>query len=139
MTNPEIATGAYKDSDRAVRPGVKTRLGGQIRQHDRDGATRRDQITTVWIVMTRPQNAAYRAVAFTGSAPDPDRARRCSWIVVQNCHILTQGASEIENKLYNVAADEKGKKMSFLWSIHSSLATKNSSTRPQQVLKLVPR
>ncbi|MQL91334.1 hypothetical protein Taro_023945 [Colocasia esculenta] len=32
-----------------------------------------------------------------------------------------------------------GKKMSFLWSIHSSLATKNSSTRPQQVLKLVPR
>ncbi|MQM09521.1 hypothetical protein Taro_042396 [Colocasia esculenta] len=25
MTNPEIATGAYKDSDRAVRPGVRSR------------------------------------------------------------------------------------------------------------------
>ncbi|MQL73344.1 hypothetical protein Taro_005700 [Colocasia esculenta] len=29
--------------------------------------------------------------------------------------------------------------MSFLWSIHSSPATKSSSTRPQKVLKLVPR
>ncbi|MQM13489.1 hypothetical protein Taro_046415 [Colocasia esculenta] len=25
MTNHEIATGAYKDSDRAVRPGVRSR------------------------------------------------------------------------------------------------------------------
>ncbi|MQM09522.1 hypothetical protein Taro_042397 [Colocasia esculenta] len=25
MTNPEIATEAYKDSDRAVRPGVRSR------------------------------------------------------------------------------------------------------------------
>ncbi|MQL75255.1 hypothetical protein Taro_007637 [Colocasia esculenta] len=38
-----------------------------------------------------------------------------------------------------VAADATGKKMSFLWSFHSSLATKSSSTRPQQVLKLVPK
>ncbi|MQL91156.1 hypothetical protein Taro_023758 [Colocasia esculenta] len=30
----------------------------------------------------------------------------------------------------SVAADKKGKKMSFLWSFHSSSATKSSSTRP---------
>ena len=29
-----------------------------------------------------------------------------------------------------VAEDEKGKKMSFLWSFHNSSATKSSSTRP---------
>jgi len=29
-----------------------------------------------------------------------------------------------------VAADEKGKKNGFLWSFHSSSATKSSSTRP---------
>ncbi|MQM00104.1 hypothetical protein Taro_032835 [Colocasia esculenta] len=29
MTNPEIATGAYKDSDRAVRPGVRPQQGSR--------------------------------------------------------------------------------------------------------------
>ncbi|MQM20214.1 hypothetical protein Taro_053230 [Colocasia esculenta] len=33
---------------------------------------------------------------------------------------------------HRVVADERGKKMSFLWLIHSSPATKSSSTRPQQ-------
>ncbi|MQL90011.1 hypothetical protein Taro_022589 [Colocasia esculenta] len=46
------------------------------------------------------QNVAYRAVAFTGSTPDFDRERTCSWIAAQNYLILTQGASKIENKLY---------------------------------------
>ncbi|MQL93374.1 hypothetical protein Taro_026019 [Colocasia esculenta] len=49
------------------------------------------QNVTVGAVATRPLNAAYRAVAFTGSAPDVDRERTCSWIAVQNCLILTQG------------------------------------------------
>ncbi|MQL87998.1 hypothetical protein Taro_020540 [Colocasia esculenta] len=53
-------------------------------------------------VTTRPQNAAYRAVAFAGSAPDVNRERTCSWIAVQNCLILTQGASKIENNLYRL-------------------------------------
>ncbi|MQM03647.1 hypothetical protein Taro_036429 [Colocasia esculenta] len=70
---------------------------------------------------TRPQNAAYWAIAFTGSAPESDRERTVPWIADQT---------------FPVAADEKGKKMSFLWSFHSSSATKSSSTRAQQVLKL---
>ncbi|MQM15954.1 hypothetical protein Taro_048906 [Colocasia esculenta] len=41
--------------------------------------------------------------------------------------LIYEGTSE-------VAADAMGKKMSFLWSFHSSSATKSSSTRPQQVL-----
>ncbi|MQL99669.1 hypothetical protein Taro_032394 [Colocasia esculenta] len=40
---------------------------------------------------------------------------------------------------HTTETERMGKKMSFLWSIHSSLATKNSSTRPQQVPKLIPR
>ncbi|MQL70149.1 hypothetical protein Taro_002453 [Colocasia esculenta] len=124
------------------------RQGGQIRQHSRDGVLRRFQNATVGVVATRPQNAVYLAVAFIGSAPDIDRERTCSWIAVQNYLLLTQGASKIENNLYRLdsktmvcagCSRRTGKKMSFLWSIHSSLATKNSSTRPQQVLRLVPR
>ncbi|MQM12896.1 hypothetical protein Taro_045816 [Colocasia esculenta] len=40
-------------------------------------------------VVIRPQNAAYRAVVFVGSAPESDREKTCSWIAVQNCLILT--------------------------------------------------
>ncbi|MQM13815.1 hypothetical protein Taro_046740 [Colocasia esculenta] len=43
----------------------------------------------------------------------------------------------IEPSRSQVAADERGEKMSFLWSIHSSPASKSSSTRPQQVA-LIP-
>ncbi|MQL89465.1 hypothetical protein Taro_022035, partial [Colocasia esculenta] len=75
------------ERDRVMR---KTRQSGQIRQQGRDGALRRFQNATVSTVMTRPQNATYRAVAFTGSVPDVDRERTCSWIAVQNCLILTQ-------------------------------------------------
>ncbi|MQL87610.1 hypothetical protein Taro_020147 [Colocasia esculenta] len=119
--------GSGPKRDRVMR---RTRRGGQIRQQGSDGALHRVQNATGFSVVTRPQNVAYRAVTFTGSTPDSDRERTCSWIAVQNCLILTQGASKIENKLYRVAADEKGKKMSFLWSFHSSSATKSSSTRP---------
>ncbi|MQL72641.1 hypothetical protein Taro_004984, partial [Colocasia esculenta] len=38
-----------------------------------------------------------------------------------------------------VAADTTGKKNGLVWMISCSPATKNFSTRPQQVLKLVPR
>ncbi|MQL97358.1 hypothetical protein Taro_030052 [Colocasia esculenta] len=46
-------------------------------------------------------NAAYRAVAFTGSVPEYNMERTGHWIAVQNCLILTHGASKIENKLHN--------------------------------------
>ncbi|MQL91090.1 hypothetical protein Taro_023694 [Colocasia esculenta] len=39
------------------------------------------------------------------------------------------GLSDLE-----VVAEERGKKISFLWMIHNSPSTKTSSTRPQQVL-----
>ncbi|MQL82692.1 hypothetical protein Taro_015169 [Colocasia esculenta] len=39
-----------------------------IRQQGGDGALRRFQNATVGVVATRPQNAAYRAVTFTGMA-----------------------------------------------------------------------
>ncbi|MQM14681.1 hypothetical protein Taro_047613 [Colocasia esculenta] len=72
--------GAYEEGDRVVRPR------GQVAtdpSKGRDGS-----------------NAAYRTVVFTRSAPNSDNERTCSWIAVQNCLILTQGASKIENKLY---------------------------------------
>ncbi|MQM20048.1 hypothetical protein Taro_053062 [Colocasia esculenta] len=40
---------------------------------DRDGSARRVQIVMVDAVTTRPLNAAYQAVAFTGPAPESDR------------------------------------------------------------------
>ncbi|MQM12272.1 hypothetical protein Taro_045187, partial [Colocasia esculenta] len=36
-------------------------------------------------------------------------------------------------RVAQVVVDKQGKKMTFLWSFHSSPAAKNSSTRPQQV------
>ncbi|MQL76006.1 hypothetical protein Taro_008382 [Colocasia esculenta] len=104
--NPEIATGAYKDSDRAVRPGVRPRqvhmrkatgsgrdrpqqgsrrVGTRRRQSDVMIATGRSNQTARLrrsdssrsdsdgaTVATRPLNAAYQAVVFTGSASDSD-------------------------------------------------------------------
>ncbi|MQL78410.1 hypothetical protein Taro_010845, partial [Colocasia esculenta] len=99
----QIATGAYEEGDRTVKSGSEVATGRSSRS-ECDG----------FAVTTRPQNAAYRAVAFTGSAPESDRERTCSWIAV--------------------TADERGKKMSFLWSIHSSPPPKSSSSRPQQVV-----
>ncbi|MQL71433.1 hypothetical protein Taro_003758 [Colocasia esculenta] len=37
----------------------------------------RDQIATECSVAMALVNAAYRAIAFTGSAPEPDRVRIC--------------------------------------------------------------
>ncbi|MQM23391.1 hypothetical protein Taro_056455 [Colocasia esculenta] len=47
---------------------------------------------------------------------------------------LTYHCSTPRGRFAQVVADEQGKKMTFLWSIHSSPATKSSSTRPQQVV-----
>ncbi|MQL91560.1 hypothetical protein Taro_024177 [Colocasia esculenta] len=44
---------------------------------NRDDRRCRDQITTEYFVATALVNAAYRAVAFTGSAPEPDRVLLC--------------------------------------------------------------
>ncbi|MQL89610.1 hypothetical protein Taro_022189 [Colocasia esculenta] len=50
--------------------------------------------------------------------------------------MVSIGFDQVE---YKVVADERGKKMSLVCLISYSPATKSSSTRPQQVLKLVPR
>ncbi|MQL79886.1 hypothetical protein Taro_012325 [Colocasia esculenta] len=42
----------------------------------------------------------------------------------------SQGLRLTSTEKGHVAADEKGKKKSFLWPFHSSSATKSSSTRP---------
>ncbi|MQM08304.1 hypothetical protein Taro_041159 [Colocasia esculenta] len=44
---------------------------------DRDDRRCRDQIMTERSVATALVNAAYRAVAFTGSAPEPDKVLTC--------------------------------------------------------------
>ncbi|MQM14872.1 hypothetical protein Taro_047806 [Colocasia esculenta] len=69
MTNPEIATGAYKDSDRVVRPGVRSR------QATARVMTGRDQKATGcceerdWAVRSGSTIAMERRVAI--------RSRRC--------------------------------------------------------------
>ncbi|MQL76641.1 hypothetical protein Taro_009043 [Colocasia esculenta] len=78
----EIATGACTGRDRLV---------------DRDDRHCRDQIATERSVAMALVNAAYRAVAFTGSAPSPNRERTSHWITGQNLPYLTQGDSEIHN------------------------------------------
>ncbi|MQL91388.1 hypothetical protein Taro_023998 [Colocasia esculenta] len=72
------ATRVCAERDKGVRTGneIATRLS---LRSERDG----------FAVATRPQNAAYRAIAFTGSAPESYRQRTCSWIAVQNYLILT--------------------------------------------------
>ena len=64
---------------------------------DRDDRTCRDQIATEDIVVTALVNAAYRAVAFTGSVPEPDKERTLHWIVGQNLPYLTSGDSKNHN------------------------------------------
>ncbi|MQM20524.1 hypothetical protein Taro_053547 [Colocasia esculenta] len=88
MKNPEVAMDPCKDRDGATRvcaerdKGVRT---GREITTGRSSHTERDGFT----VATRPQNVAYRAIAFTGSAPESDRERTCSWIAVHNYLILT--------------------------------------------------
>ena len=64
----EIATWSCKDRDGVVRSG-RQNATGVLSRPERDRST----------VATRPQNATYRAVAFTGSAPESDRDLTCSW------------------------------------------------------------
>ncbi|MQL93301.1 hypothetical protein Taro_025944, partial [Colocasia esculenta] len=55
----------------------------------------------------------------SSSVDTRDNAQKTFWPIWDSVSILDQ-----------VAADEKGKKNGFLWSFHSSSATKSSSTRP---------
>ncbi|MQL99407.1 hypothetical protein Taro_032131 [Colocasia esculenta] len=48
-------------------------------------------------VMTTLVNAAYRAVAFTGSMPGSDKETTLPWIAGQNLPYLTKGGSENHN------------------------------------------
>ncbi|MQL70954.1 hypothetical protein Taro_003258 [Colocasia esculenta] len=67
----QFARGSYEEGDRAVRTGRE--IATACSSHsERDGGA----------IATRPQNPAYRSVAFTGSAPESDRERTCSWIAV---------------------------------------------------------
>ncbi|MQL95784.1 hypothetical protein Taro_028454 [Colocasia esculenta] len=74
------ATRGCEERDKAVRTGREIATGCSSHS-ERNG----------FAVATRPQNVAYRAVAFTGSAPESDKERTCSWIAVEDCLIFTQG------------------------------------------------
>ncbi|MQL89283.1 hypothetical protein Taro_021868 [Colocasia esculenta] len=66
------------ERDKAVRTGREIATGHSSRS-ERDG----------FAVVTRPQNAAYRAVTFTGSAPEFDIERAVLWIADQTFPVLT--------------------------------------------------
>ncbi|MQM08343.1 hypothetical protein Taro_041196, partial [Colocasia esculenta] len=98
VTLVKVATGSdqnvtrgCEERNKAVKTGREIATGHSLHS-ECDGFS----------IMTRPQNAAYRAIAFTGG------------------------------RFVQVAADEKGKKNGLVWTISCSPATKNSSTRPQQ-------
>ncbi|MQL86648.1 hypothetical protein Taro_019170, partial [Colocasia esculenta] len=57
---------------------------------DRDDKPCRDQIATEGTVAMALVNAAYRAVAFTGSVPESDRESTMHWIADLTYPILTQ-------------------------------------------------
>ncbi|MQL92346.1 hypothetical protein Taro_024968 [Colocasia esculenta] len=80
----EIATGSSTGRDRLIGS-------------DRDDRFYRDHITIERSVAMALVNVAYRAVAFTGSAPSPNRERTLHWIAGQNLPYLTHGDSEIHN------------------------------------------
>ncbi|MQM04541.1 hypothetical protein Taro_037344 [Colocasia esculenta] len=97
MTNPEIATGAYEDSDRAVRPGVRSRQatgavrpGVRLRQATTRIATGRDQKATGcceerdWAVRSSSTVATERFTAI--------RSRRC-WLSQQDLRTRPIGPS----------------------------------------------
>ncbi|MQM15345.1 hypothetical protein Taro_048290 [Colocasia esculenta] len=82
MGSTEIATGACTGRDRLSQDGCSSLLPGPIDStgspslpekgqddRDRDDRPYRDQIATEGAVAMTLENAAYRAVAFTGSAP----------------------------------------------------------------------
>ncbi|MQL97809.1 hypothetical protein Taro_030507 [Colocasia esculenta] len=79
----------YKGRDRVQ--AERDRL--LYRAADRDDRPCRDQIVIEGIVTTALVNAAYRVIAFTGSAPQSDRERTLHWITGQNLPSLTQGDS----------------------------------------------
>ncbi|MQL81822.1 hypothetical protein Taro_014293 [Colocasia esculenta] len=79
-----------------------------------------------------------------GSVDTRDLPRKPSGLFWNSVSTLVQVVSTLEalpeqKHMVKSQQTQQGKKMSFLWSIHRSLATKNSSTQPQQVLKLVPK
>ncbi|MQM20824.1 hypothetical protein Taro_053851 [Colocasia esculenta] len=57
---------------------------------DHDDRLCRDQIVTEGTIAAALVNAAYRAVAFTRSAPESDREKTLHWIAGQNLPYLTQ-------------------------------------------------
>ncbi|MQM09305.1 hypothetical protein Taro_042176 [Colocasia esculenta] len=71
MGQEQNATMACEDRDGTVRSGSEIATGASSRS-EREGYT----------VATRPLNATYRAIVFTGSAPESDRERTSSWIAV---------------------------------------------------------
>ncbi|MQL74681.1 hypothetical protein Taro_007048 [Colocasia esculenta] len=100
MKIPEVATDPCKDREEATRVCAERDKGVRTCREIATGRSSRSECDG-FAVAIRPQNAAYWAIAFTGSAPESDRERTCSWIAVKNCLILTQGASKIEKKLYS--------------------------------------
>ncbi|MQM10782.1 hypothetical protein Taro_043682 [Colocasia esculenta] len=85
----------------------------------------------------------------SGSVDTRDVPRTPSGLYWDSVSTLVQVVSTLvpfQGKTYrsrvtckHIAADTTGKKNDLVWMISFSPATKNFSTRPQQVLKLIPR
>ncbi|MQL89073.1 hypothetical protein Taro_021648 [Colocasia esculenta] len=85
----------------------------------------------------------------SGSVDTSDFLRTPSGLYWDSVSTLVQVVSTLvpfQGKTYrsrvtckHVAADTTGKKNGLVWMISCSPATKNFSTRPQQVLKLIPK
>ncbi|MQL81848.1 hypothetical protein Taro_014309 [Colocasia esculenta] len=111
MGSGQNATRGCEERDKAVRTGREIATGRSSRSEHDECA-----------VVTRPQNAAYQAVVFTGFG-----------------YGLTHLWSTSSGWFVQVTADKKEKKNSLVWAIFCSPAAKNSSTRPQQDVNSSPR
>ncbi|MQL84924.1 hypothetical protein Taro_017445 [Colocasia esculenta] len=111
------ATRGCEERDKAVRTGREIAT-------ERSSRSKRDGFA----VATRPQNAAYRAVAFTRGIG-----------LARFGYGLTHLWSTSSGWFVQVAADEKGKKNGLVWTISCSPAAMNSPTRPQQDVNSSPR
>ncbi|MQL93513.1 hypothetical protein Taro_026155 [Colocasia esculenta] len=103
----------------------------------------RSRRTLVWVATGREQNATMGCEERDGAVRSGSAIVTGHFVAIRKrrvcCRYKTSERGLSGRRVRRVAADATGKKMISLWSFHSSSATKSSSTRPQQVLKLVSK
>ncbi|MQM06333.1 hypothetical protein Taro_039156 [Colocasia esculenta] len=81
MQNPEIATGAYKDCDRAVRPGVRVTTGRD--QKATGCCEERD-----WAVRSGSTIATERFTTIRSRPIGPSRSQGLRLLLTEEGHVL---------------------------------------------------